>query len=80
MQEITRATETGARGAHPIGLHLEGPFLHPDKKRLSRHSAAEDLTPTAISSREVGAGAIGRGWRCSRPRSWRNTPSARSCA
>ncbi|MBK8904340.1 MAG: N-acetylglucosamine-6-phosphate deacetylase [Anaerolineaceae bacterium] len=42
---ITGSPPRGFRGATPLGLHIEGPFLHPDKK--GAHNPAHLQLPTA---------------------------------
>ena len=42
---ITNGPPKGFQGATPLGLHIEGPFLHPDKK--GAHNPAHLQLPTA---------------------------------
>ena len=42
---ITSDPPSGFQGATPLGLHIEGPFLHPDKK--GAHNPAHLQLPTA---------------------------------
>ncbi len=42
---ITSSPPRGFQGATPLGLHIEGPFLHPDKK--GAHNPAHLQLPTA---------------------------------
>ncbi len=42
---ITSSPPRGFQGATPLGLHVEGPFLHPDKK--GAHNPAHLQLPTA---------------------------------
>ncbi|MEZ4593961.1 MAG: N-acetylglucosamine-6-phosphate deacetylase [Chloroflexota bacterium] len=45
QQIITSDPPSGFHGATPLGLHIEGPFLHPDKK--GAHNPAHLQLPTA---------------------------------
>ncbi len=45
QQIITSGPPRGFQGATPLGLHIEGPFLHPDKK--GAHNPAYLQLPTA---------------------------------
>lgn len=42
---VTSSPPRGFQGATPLGLHIEGPFLHPDKK--GAHNPAHLQRPTA---------------------------------
>lgn len=48
-QEImTNSPPTGFKGAAPLGLHLEGPFLHPDKKGAHNPKHLQMPSETAV--------------------------------
>lgn len=53
---VTRGEPAGFRGARPLGLHVEGPFLNPAKKGAHnpRHLVAPDLAAVAGWSPETG--------------------------
>jgi N-acetylglucosamine-6-phosphate deacetylase len=47
---ITSSPPTGFSGATPLGLHLEGPFLHPAKKGAHNPAHLQRPTETAVTN------------------------------
>jgi len=50
LEIITHSPPTGFRGATPLGMHLEGPFLHPDKKGAHNPNYLQMPTETAVTN------------------------------
>lgn len=50
IEEAQEALETPAHGAEPLGLHLEGPFLNPEKKGAHREASLRPPSLDAVRS------------------------------
>lgn len=49
QQVVTRGRPAGFRGAEPLGLHVEGPFLNPQKKGAHNPAYLRPPTPDAVA-------------------------------
>lgn len=50
QEALTSSPPTGFRGATPLGLHLEGPFLHPAKKGAHNPAYLQVPTEAAVTN------------------------------